>query len=138
VACTQANAAAADHHGRRGDRPNLERAMANPANPFLDDVRPKALYQPAKMGKSTLFQGAAMMVGLNAFEPGQEHAPHAHAGVDKLYHVVEGRGDFSVGDVVKSVAAGSLVFAPAGIPHGVKNPGPARLLVLVVMSPPPA
>jgi len=111
--------------------------MANPTNPFLDDVRPKAAFQPAKMGKSTLFQGAAMMVGLNAFEPGQAHAPHAHAGVDKLYQVVEGRGEFSVGDVVQSHSAGALVFAPAGIPHGVKNPGPARLLVLVVMSPPP-
>jgi quercetin dioxygenase-like cupin family protein len=115
--------------------PREERAMATP---FVDDVRPKAVWQPAKMGKATLFQGAQMMVGLNAFEPGQEHAPHAHQGVDKLYQVVEGRGDFSVGDVVKSVAAGGLAFAPAGVPHGVRNPGPGRLLVLVVMSPPPA
>ena len=107
------------------------------ANPFLDNVRPKAVYQPAKMGKATLFQGAAMMVGLNAFEPGQEHAPHAHAGVDKLYQVVEGSGDFSVGDSVKKVSAGGLVFAPAGVPHGVKNTGAGRLLVLVVMAPPP-
>ena len=104
---------------------------------FVDDVRPQAVWQPAKMGKATLFQGAQMMVGLNAFEPGQAHAPHAHQGVDKLYQVVEGRGDFSVGDVVKSVAADAVVFAPAGVPHGVKNPGPGRLLVLVVMSPPP-
>lgn len=107
------------------------------ASPFLDDVRPLAVWQPAKMGKATLFQGAAMMVGLNAFEPGQEHAPHAHAGVDKLYQVVEGRGEFSVGDESKSVAAGGLVFAPSNVPHGVRNPGPGRLLVLVVMSPPP-
>lgn len=107
------------------------------ASAYLDDVRPKAVYQPAKMGKATLFQGHQMMVGLNAFEPGQEHAPHAHAGVDKLYQVVEGRGEFSVGSESKSVAAGGLVFAPADVPHGVRNPGPARLLVLVVMSPPP-
>lgn len=104
---------------------------------FLDDVRPKALFQPAKMGKSTLFSGAAMTVGLNAFEPGQEHAPHAHAGTDKLYQVLEGRGDFTVGDQSRSVSSGALVFAPSNVPHGVKNPGPGRLLVLVVMSPPP-
>lgn len=104
---------------------------------FLGDVRPKAVFQSAKMGKSTLFQGAVLMVGLNAFEPGQEHASHAHAGVDKLYQVVEGRGEFSVGDAVQTLSAGALVFAPAGVPHGVKNPGPARLLVMVVMAPPP-
>jgi quercetin dioxygenase-like cupin family protein len=101
-------------------------------------LRAAASWNPAKMGKATLAQGAGLMVGLNAFEPGQEHAPHAHAGVDKLYVVVDGRGEFSVGDAVRSVGAGDLVFAPAGVPHGVKNPGRDRLLVLVVMGPPPA
>lgn len=107
------------------------------AGPFVEDVRPQAIYQPSKMGKSTLFNGTAMMVGLNAFEPGQEHAPHAHAGTDKLYQVLEGRGDFTVGEESRSVSSGALVFAPSNVPHGVKNPGPGRLLVLVVMSPPP-
>ena len=46
------------------------------------------------MGKSTLFESARLLVGLNGFEPGQSHALHAHAGMDKRIYVVEGRGVF--------------------------------------------
>src|SRR5262245_38103307 len=44
-----------------------------------------AVWRPDKMGKSTLFESPRMLVGLNAFEPGQAHALHAHAGMDKVY-----------------------------------------------------
>ena len=46
------------------------------------------------MGKTTLFRSDRVMVGLNTFEPGQEHAMHSHHGMDRVYHVVEGRGAF--------------------------------------------
>ena len=39
-------------------------------------------YRADKMGKSTLFESERLLVGLNAFEPGQAHALHAHAGQD--------------------------------------------------------
>ena len=55
-----------------------------------------------------------LRVGLNAFEPGQSHVLHAHAGTDKMYYVVDG---------------------PDGVPHGVKNTGNGRLLVLAVTPP---
>jgi len=106
---------------------------------FIDDaaLRARAPWNAAKMGKATLFEGSGLLVGLNAFEPGQAHAPRAHAGVDKLYQVVEGSGEFSVGEHVSRLERGGLVFAPAGVAHGVKNVGPGRLLVLAVMAPPP-
>ena len=44
-----------------------------------------AVYSPEKMGKSTIFESPRLLVGLNAFEPGQAHALHAHAGQDKVY-----------------------------------------------------
>ncbi len=50
--------------------------------------RDLAVYSPDKMGKSTIFRAERVMVGLNAFEPGQEHALHAHAGTDKIYRVM--------------------------------------------------
>jgi len=96
-----------------------------------------AVFAKERMGKAALFEGAQMRVGLNAFEPGQEHAAHAHAGVDKLYCVLEGSGEFAVGDVRQRVAAGGAVFAPAGVPHGVRNESGERLVVLVAMAPPP-
>ena len=59
-------------------------------------IRPAdhAVYSPHKMGKATLFESSRLLVGLNAFEPGQQHALHAHAGQDKAYLIVEGSGEF--------------------------------------------
>lgn len=103
-------------------------------------IRPAdhAVYSPAKMGKSTLFESPRLLVGLNAFEPGQSHALHAHAGQDKVYHVVEGEGLFLLEGRDLPMRAGDLLVAPEGVPHGIRNTGDARLLVLVMLAPSPA
>lgn len=96
-----------------------------------------ALYAPDRMGKATLFSSAAMLVGLNAFEPGQQHALHAHEAMDKLYLAIEGRGTLLLEDRELPLATGELTVAPAGVPHGIRNDGPDRLLLLAVLSPGP-
>jgi quercetin dioxygenase-like cupin family protein len=103
-------------------------------------IRPPdlAAYSALKMGKSTIFESARLLVGLNAFEPGQEHALHAHAGQDKVYHVLEGAGLFLLADRELPMRAGDLLVAPEGVPHGVRNNGASRLLVLAVLAPAPA
>lgn len=106
-------------------------------HPSAIDPREHAVYAPGKMGKSTLFRSERVMVGLNAFEPGQSHALHAHEGMDKVYHVVEGRGVFLLEGREVPMQAGALLVAPAGEPHGIRNPGPDRLLVLAVLAPAP-
>ena len=96
-----------------------------------------AVYSPDKMGKSTIFRSEHVMVGLNAFEPGQEHTLHAHESMDKIYLVIEGRGLFLLeGDDVP-MQAGVLLVAPEGAPHGIRNTGTERLLVLVILAPAP-
>jgi len=103
-------------------------------------IRPSALasYRPDKMGKSTIFESPRLLVGLNAFEPGQSHALHAHAGMDKVYSVVEGEGVFLLDDRELPMRAGDLLVAPEGVPHGVRNTGSGRLLVLAILAPAPA
>jgi quercetin dioxygenase-like cupin family protein len=96
-----------------------------------------AAYSPAKMGKSTLFESPRLLVGLNAFEPGQEHALHAHAGQDKVYQVLEGEGLFLLDGQELRMTAGDLLVAPEGVAHGVRNSGRARLLVLAILAPAP-
>ena len=99
--------------------------------------RDLAVYSPDKMGKSTIFRSEHVMVGLNAFEPGQEHTLHAHESMDKIYLVIEGRGLFLLeGDDVP-MQAGVLLVAPEGTPHGIRNTGTERLLVLVILAPAP-
>ena len=99
-------------------------------------VRPAdhASYDAATMGKSTLFESPRLLVGLNAFEPGQEHRLHAHAGMDKVYSVVEGEGLFLLEGRELPMRAGDLLIAPEGVPHGVRNTGQARLLVLAILA----
>jgi len=96
-----------------------------------------AVYVPAKMGKSTLYESPRLLVGLNAFEPGQAHALHAHAGMDKVYYVLEGEGLFLLEEGDLPMRAGQMLVAPDGVPHGVHNTGPARLLVLAILAPGP-
>lgn len=95
------------------------------------------MFTPEKMGKSTIAQGAFLFAGLNSFEPGQEHAPHAHEGQDKLYLILEGTGMVQVGDQTQSLSAGAAAFAPSGVVHSIRNPGPERLVVMAVLGPPP-
>ncbi len=102
-------------------------------------IRPQdfARYSKEKMGKSTIFHSDHIMVGLNAFEPGQEHALHAHRGMDKIYHVVEGSGTFLLEDREEAMAPGIMLVAPEGVPHGIRNDTQQRLLVLAILSPAP-
>ena len=67
-------------------------------HPGVIKPREHAEWRPDKMGKSTLFESPRVLVGLNAFEPGQSHALHAHAAMDKVYQVVEGEGVFLLED----------------------------------------
>jgi quercetin dioxygenase-like cupin family protein len=97
-----------------------------------------AVYSAAKMGKSTLFQSPRLLVGLNAFEPGQQHALHAHAGQDKVYQVIEGEGLFLLEGRELAMTAGDLLVAPEGVAHGVRNNGSGRLLVLAILAPSPS
>jgi quercetin dioxygenase-like cupin family protein len=103
-------------------------------------IRPSdhARWREDAMGKSTLYQSPHLLVGLNAFEPGQSHALHAHAGMDKVYVVVEGEGRFLLQDTALPMRAGDVLVAPDGVPHGVENTSGARLLVMALLAPGPS
>ena len=96
-----------------------------------------ATFNPRKMGKSDLASGDHLFAGLNSFEPGQVHEPHAHCDRDKLYVVMEGQGELTIGEETETVSRGDVALAKADVVHSLRNPGPARLVVLVVMAPPP-
>ena len=96
-----------------------------------------AAWRADKMGKSTIFESPRLLVGLNAFEPGQSHELHAHPGMDKVYQVLAGQGVFLLEGRELPAEAGDLLVAPEGVPHGVRNTGTDRLLLLAILSPAP-
>lgn len=97
-----------------------------------------AVFNPEKMGKATIFQSERILVGLNAFEPGQEHALHAHEGMDKVYHVLSGKGCFLLEGKEIPMEPGVMLVAASGVAHGIRNDGEERLVVLAVLAPGPA
>ena len=103
-------------------------------NYFIDWLEHTGAH-PEKLYKTTLWQGEHVMTGLNCLEPNQTQSVHAHQGADKFYFVLAGQGRFTVGDEVREAAPGTLVIAPAAVPHGVTNTGTERLSLLVAIAP---
>jgi len=99
------------------------------------DLRGMIAFNPEKMAKVDVVSSKKLICGLNCFEPGQAQKVHAHPGADKLYHVIEGRGEFQVGSEVQELGEGELLYVPEDIEHGVVNHGPDRLVVLIVITP---
>ena len=51
---------------------------------------------------------------------------HVHP-YDEIFHILERRAQFTVGERQFEATAGSLVIGPANVPHAYKNLGPGRL-----------
>jgi mannose-6-phosphate isomerase-like protein (cupin superfamily) len=94
-------------------------------------------FSPERMVKAGLFESDRFFCDLYCFETGQAQKPHVHADADKVYVVLEGCGTFRVGNEERDFGAWTAVLAPAGVEHGVVNPGPGRLVLLVFMAPKP-
>lgn len=93
-------------------------------------------FDDSNASKADLFRGATLFAGLNCFEPGQSQSVHSHDGADKFYLVVSGKARMTVGDETRVAEAGTLVCAPAGVPHGVVE-ALERTVMLIAMAPPP-
>jgi len=103
---------------------------------FFRSVPATTVFGAEKAAKADLFAGERLFVGLNCFEPGQSQKVHVHAGADKFYYVCTGRARLTVGDETREVAEGDIVWAPAGVPHGVAE-ALVRTVLLVGIAPPP-
>jgi mannose-6-phosphate isomerase-like protein (cupin superfamily) len=57
--------------------------------------------------------------------------------MDKVYQVLEGSGLFLLEDREEPMAAGTMLVAPEGVPHGVRNTGDGRLVILAILAPAP-
>jgi quercetin dioxygenase-like cupin family protein len=87
--------------------------------------------------KADLFVGHHLFVGLNCFEPGQSQRVHTHGGADKFYLILAGKASVIVGDETREVGQGTVVWAPADLPHGVTRVA-ERTVMLVAIGPPPS
>jgi quercetin dioxygenase-like cupin family protein len=103
---------------------------------YFREIGVATIFNPDKAAKADLFSGGRLFVGLNCFEPGQSQRSHVHAGADKFYLLVSGRARMTVGEETREVSAGTVVWAPADVPHGVVE-ALERTVMLVGIAPPP-
>jgi len=103
-------------------------------------IRPseQARFSPDRMAKVALAATPRVQLDLYCLEPGQEQRPHAHGNQDKIYVVLEGEGRVVIGGREEPLASGEAAVAEAGTTHGLRNTGRGRMLVLVVVTPPPS
>lgn len=103
---------------------------------YFRSIRSAATFSPDNAAKVDLFLGGQLFAGLNCFEPGQSQRVHVHTGADKFYLIVSGKARMLVGDETREVGQGTVVWAPADVPHGVVE-AVERTVMLVAIAPPP-
>ena len=94
-------------------------------------------FSKEKMKKVKLFDTKNFSSDLYCLKPGQSQKIHAHQGADTGYFVLEGIGNFSIGDKKKTLKNGTAVLAPSGVLHGVVNDSDSNLTLFVFMAPNP-
>ncbi len=100
----------------------------------LPDIRG---FSDAKLQKHNLFTTPRFFLDVYCLRPGQAQMPHAHAGSDKVYLVLEGRPTVELDGESRELREGDAVLCPAGSSHGVRNGGATDARVLVLMTPLP-
>lgn len=103
-----------------GREPIVVQESELPLETWSDPVR-------GRIGFRTFFGGAgrsteSLTCGLAELVPGGWLGLHRHAPAE-VYHVVEGAGTVVLGGEEHAVGAGSAVFIPGDVEHGVQNTG---------------
>jgi quercetin dioxygenase-like cupin family protein len=91
-----------------------------------------------KLVKNNLFTTERMFCDVYCLLPGQAQTPHAHAGADKVYVVLEGEVRVEVAGVTRSLGPGEAALCAPGQVHGIWNASAGPAKVLVFMTPKPA
>ena len=102
------------------------------------NVSDVAEFSEEKMKKNAIFDSPHLFYDAYCLLPGQSQKVHAHEGSDKVYYVLRGTGNFTVGEEERDLGEGHAVIARAGDPHGVSNETQEDLIVLVTMAPRPS
>lgn len=86
---------------------------------------------PDAVVSRTLAKGEAGTLTLFAFDAGQELSEHT-APFDAFVQVLDGGLELIIGGESIQVDAGACALMPAGIPHAVKAPAPARWVLFML------
>lgn len=100
----------------------------------LNDIRE---FDKKDILKKVPFETDKFVFSTYFLEPRQLLRLHKHPASDELFYIVEGRGQFTVGNNQTMVDTGSAVYGPANTPHGVVNSGNKEMVMVSVQGPKP-
>ncbi len=92
-------------------------------------------FSSVKQVRKKLIASENMVAELVCYEPGQATVPHLHPRQDEIFHVIEGKGTVVVGEEEVRVSAGSVVFGPLGVRHGIRADAGDRLALMFIKAP---
>jgi len=69
------------------------------------------------------------MLGISTFTPGTDTPQKVHT-EEEFCYILAGQGRITTGDEYVEYGPGSFLFIPAGVPHGVANPGPEDVVMV--------
>jgi quercetin dioxygenase-like cupin family protein len=96
-------------------------------------VRPQELvdYAPGAIVSRALVKQKGGNVTLFAFDEGQELSEHTSP-FDALVQVIDGELTLTIGGTPVQARTGDLVLMPADVPHGLRAPSRAKMLLTMI------
>ena len=67
--------------------------------------------------------------------PGLATQPHYHPMTEEIYYILEGVGEITIGDEMRTVGPGDAIAIPPGSIHTIRNQGDQTLLFLCCCAP---
>ena len=92
-------------------------------------------FSPAKQVRKKLISSKNLVAEMVCYEPGQATVPHLHPRQDEIFYVIEGKGTIIIGEEAIPVSAGSMVFGPLGVRHGISADAGDRLALMFIKGP---
>ena len=92
-------------------------------------------FSPAKQVRKKLIGSENLVAELVCYEPGQATVPHLHPRQDEIFYVIEGKGTIAIAEEEVRVSAGSVVYGPSGVRHGIRADAGVRLALMFIKGP---
>jgi quercetin dioxygenase-like cupin family protein/DNA-directed RNA polymerase subunit RPC12/RpoP len=108
--------------------------VAAPQTVNLNDIKQ---FDPKDMIKKVPLSADKLVFNTYFFSPRQVLKLHKHPASDELFYIVEGKGQFALGDNKFPVESGSVIYGPADVMHGLVNSGDSNLVLISVQGPKP-
>lgn len=88
-------------------------------------------YQPGQIVSKTLVQNKNVSLTLFAFDKEEEISTHSSHG-DAMVYVIDGSGQFTIGDKTYSLSEGQTIVMPSEVPHAVYAPEQFKMFLIVI------